>query len=50
MNPEQKKEYMAPTMNIVQVRYQNRLMGVSEPDEDSQTLEGAECGEGCGLG
>ena len=50
MNPEQKKEYMAPTMNIVQVRYQNRLMGVSE--EENETLDGTvECsGEDCILG
>lgn len=40
MNPEQKKEYMAPTMNIVQVRYQNRLMGVSE--EEKEPFDGTE--------
>ena len=51
MNPEQKKEYMAPTMNVVQVRCQNRLMQVSEtPGEESHTLEGADCGEDCEVG
>ena len=52
MNPEQKKEYMAPTMNVVQVRCQNRLMQVSE-DEEKETFEGTpECSgeENCILG
>jgi hypothetical protein len=47
MNPEQKKEYVAPTMNVVQVHCQNRLMQVSE--EDTQGLDAPECTEGCQL-
>jgi hypothetical protein len=34
MNPEQKKEYMAPIMNVVQVHCQNRLMQVSEEEKE----------------
>ena len=36
MNPEQKKEYVAPTMNVVQVRYQHHLMEIS-PGNDEET-------------